>query len=77
MMLGDLRIIEAPHMTVREQVRFPKSRSRRIRKKWSRDPRNWSERPDPTIYFVNLESAFGGPAVMMHVAAIRNIGVTR
>lgn len=25
----------------REQFRFPRSKKRRIRKKWTRDPRNW------------------------------------
>jgi hypothetical protein len=30
-------------MTVRRQVRFPRSKKRRIRKKWAKDQRNWKD----------------------------------
>ena len=29
--------------TTRTQVRFPRSKCRRIRRKWAKDPRNWRE----------------------------------
>ena len=32
-----------------QQVRFPRSRSRRIRRKWERDMRNWREVPAARI----------------------------
>jgi len=32
------------------QVRFPKSRRRRIRKKWRKDPRNWRAFPVRACY---------------------------
>ena len=43
-----VRIVEDSSATKRMQVRFPKSKKRRIRKKWRKDPRNW--RDVPTIY---------------------------
>ena len=44
------RIVENAQLVIREQVRFPKSKKRRIRKKWARQARNWDARPDPAIY---------------------------
>lgn len=29
--------------TIRRQFRFPRSKKKRIRKKWAKDPRNWRE----------------------------------
>lgn len=37
----------------REQFRFPKSKKRRIRKKWAKDPRNW--RSVERIYVMDIE----------------------
>lgn len=36
-----------PDKTERKQVRFPKSRKRRIRRKWAKNPRNWREKQVP------------------------------
>lgn len=35
----------------RRQVRFPRSKRRRIRKKWAKRERNWVTEPDPHVYF--------------------------
>ncbi len=38
----------------RRQVRFPRSKRRRIRKKWRKNPKNWITEPDPNVYLMNL-----------------------
>jgi hypothetical protein len=44
-LLDSMRIVmdEYAPTSVRRQVRFPRSKKRRIRKKWAKDPRNWRE----------------------------------
>lgn len=54
------RIITSEHLVV--QYRFPRTKKRRIRKKWRQDPRNW--KPDPRAYIYKeptLASVFGRP----------------
>lgn len=43
-------IIESPHLTTATQFRFPKSKRRRIRKKWSKNPKNFRTLPDQNFY---------------------------
>lgn len=40
-----LRIQTSPYLTERRQVRFPRSKTRRIRKKWAKRPGNFATRP--------------------------------
>lgn len=43
------------------QVRFPRSKRKRIRKKWRKDERNWALRPLPPVcYRVDSWSMLGG-----------------
>lgn len=52
-MPSDLRgmpVIEIPDGIENQQVRFPRSKKRRIRKKWRRDWRNWGETRQPVAY---------------------------
>lgn len=44
----------SPTMTRRRQVRFPRSKRRRIRKKWRRRPCNWVVEPDPHVYLADF-----------------------
>ena len=43
---GAVRIVSSPFMSrtepYRVQVRFPRSKKRRIRRKWAKDQRNWT-----------------------------------
>lgn len=43
--------IASPLAKRRVQFRFPRSKKRRIRKKWAKDPRNWRE--EDCAYLVN------------------------
>lgn len=43
----------------RRQVRFPRSKRRRIRKKWRKNPKNWITEPDPNVYL--MSSSFTVP----------------
>ena len=53
LMLGHQAIMGLPYYVhpFREQFRFPRSRKKRIRKKWRKDPRNWREVRDKVIMF--------------------------
>ena len=53
--LYGFKIIEEPAMEIekRVQFRFPKSKKRRIRKKWSRRSENWKDVPQSGILMVN------------------------
>jgi len=50
---GGFKIIESKTLIIRYQYRFPKSKRRRIRKKWKKDQTNWKTKPDPQYYFLN------------------------
>jgi hypothetical protein len=58
--LPGIQIIEAPWMTDRRQIRFPRSKKRRIQQKWAKDPRNWRSFPKSEIYEIQ------GGIVFMH-----------
>lgn len=53
--LYGFKIVEIPAMEIekRVQFRFPKSKKRRIRKKWSRRSENWKDVPQSGILMVN------------------------
>ena len=52
--LDGIRVTVNPYIGSRmEQYRHPKSKRRRIRKKWRRDQRNWKLHEYPEIYEVN------------------------
>lgn len=43
--LDGIEVIPVAYMSERMQVRFPRSKKSRIRKKWRRDSRNWQDVP--------------------------------
>jgi hypothetical protein len=48
-----------------EQFRFPRSKKKRIRKKWAKRPENWRVVPDPSYVFnVSTLDLHRGPIVM-------------
>ena len=56
-----------PHIptTEKQQVRHPRSKKRRIQKKWTKNPSNWATVPCERIYLVP-GSALSKPHVIMH-----------
>ena len=59
--LYGLRIVTEPTLSKRVQVKFPKSKKRRMRKKWAKDQKNWKTVPLDTIYQM-------GNTLIMHPA---------
>ena len=48
--LYGLRIVTDSMMSKRIQFRFPRSKKRRMRKKWTKNQKNWKTIPLDTIY---------------------------
>lgn len=64
-MLAGYNIITDLNMADRVQVRFPRSKKSRMRKKWRKDPKNWRMVPREEVMV--MEACFGHPAsVIMH-----------
>ena len=45
-----LKIVENSLLIKREQILFPRSKKKRIRKKWYKNEKYWITYPDPAIY---------------------------
>lgn len=45
-----LKVFESVRLTKSKQVRFPISKKKRIRKKWTKNLKNWIVYPDPNYY---------------------------
>lgn len=58
-LVSGLRIITNPYMADRVQVRVPRSKKRRIRKKWAKRPENYKIVPWDKAYQI-------GDVVYMH-----------
>lgn len=48
-----MQIIESTSLTTTTQFRFPKSKRRRIRKKWSKNPKNFRTVPRTDFFLYN------------------------
>jgi len=61
-MLNGIDIVVSEYLddTRRAQVRFPRSKRKRIRKKWRKDPRNWKTWRVPVLLRYTPPSLFGG-----------------
>lgn len=46
-------LIESPYLTDRVQVRFPRSKKKRIRRKWAKDQKNYDTVPKNVVYVVD------------------------
>ena len=60
--LSLFQIYSNPYLT--EQFRFPTSKKKRIRKKWSKDPRNF--RPSRSVYVINKGRMPGMASLVCH-----------
>jgi hypothetical protein len=49
----EVRICPCLYFTDRKQFRFPRSKKKRIRKKWAKDKRNWKVVPEYKAVFIN------------------------
>jgi len=63
---GGLQFVEQPWLSINEQVKFPRSKRKRIRKKWRKNPKYWRKRPDPSVYRM-------GNMIVGHPIMIRRI----
>ena len=43
--IDGMPVYESPHVITRRQFRKPRSKRKRIRKKWAKDPRNFKSTP--------------------------------
>lgn len=50
MVVNGYRIVLDPLLSTKKQVRFPRSKSGRIRRKWEKRPFNYTNVADKTIY---------------------------
>ena len=55
---------------VEQQVRFPRSKRRRIQKKWRKDKRNWETKKESYMYVLNGKALVSPEAMAMLQAAI-------
>lgn len=69
-MISGMKIISSPHLPRFKiiQFRFPKTKRKRIQKKWAKDPKNSKQVPFQTMYM------FGNTAIMRpdEIARIEN-----
>lgn len=64
--LDGIRVMSTPWMCDRIQTRFPKSKKKRIRKKWAKNPKNYSNVPWKKGYVVDDPLFGGGPILHIH-----------
>ena len=57
------------HLTIHRQFRFPISKKRRIRKKWSKRARNHRQLPDPGLYKIAGMGLMGHPVTIGRLRA--------
>jgi hypothetical protein len=57
-------VYKSNHCVVMEQYRFPKSKKKRIRKKWRKETRNFKCLPDPQMYLLKDKAWIGHPATI-------------
>lgn len=57
-----LQIYENHYLTKSKQIKFPVSKKKRIRKKWTKNLKNWMSWPDPNYYRVG-DQVFCHPAM--------------
>ena len=70
---GSMPVYESVHCTIREQFRFPISKKRRIREKWSKRERNYKTLPDPDMYLLQGKSWVGHPVTIQRVRELERL----
>lgn len=70
MEFNGIRVIQSLHATKRVQFRFPRSKSKRIRKKFQKNEKNF--RTEPTAYFMqNRNSMVVHPTIYKTLTEIQ------
>lgn len=67
-------LFENPHCAILRQIRFPKSKRRRVRKKWAKKSSNWMREVDPNVYVVGQRSIVGHPSIIFKLREVQNNG---
>ena len=60
-----LKVMEMPSMVNRDQVKFPRSKKKRIQKKWRKDLCNYKITPSDTCYIDRVNGFFIGHPVTL------------
>ncbi len=68
---GAAHIVENVNMVDRRQVRFPRSKKKRIRRKWAKQLRNWRSVPQDVIYKVHGKGLY--ETWVMHPAIAKQL----
>ena len=63
-MLQGNPVYVSSYLVVREQFRFPRTKRKRIRKKWAKRTKNFRQFPDPKMYLVKGIGYMGHPATV-------------
>ncbi len=61
---------DLPQEWERVQVRRPRSKRKRIRRKWSKNPRNWRRTLKPAVYQIGTMLVVNAPAYAALMAAL-------
>ena len=63
-------LIGSPHVLSRQQVRFPRSKRKRIRKKWAKQEKNFALRPSNKIYYIGQRTCVIHPELLKEIRRI-------
>lgn len=66
--INGFELIPVPSMCDRVQVRVPRSKRRRIRRKWSKRTKNWKEIPHSSIWRIG-QRIYAHPVVIDRIKA--------
>lgn len=72
---GGLALMPCPYMADYVQYRFPRSKKKRIRKKWSKDKRNWRWEPWKKAWQIG-DMVFAHPSMIESIKKATNQGET-
>ena len=61
--ISGYRIVESLYLVKPIQVRFPRSKKKRMRKKWAKNPRNFTNKPS-NEFLVSGDMIVGHPALV-------------
>ena len=63
-----IQFISEPSMVDRYQFRFPRSKKRRIRKKWAKRAKNFRSTPQPFVYWMKDQNLMiGHPSIISEI----------
>lgn len=55
------------YMADRKQVHFPRSKKKRMRRKWAKQPKNYRDVPKPDVYLIDGRYLVGHPATLAKI----------